>query len=447
MNLHETSRGASMTEGTLHLSLRDRSIRLGDRSLRLSAQFFDLCCLLAYERLRGTRSFVTSRDIHRLPRWRQTTPTSIGKEIHRHVKAMKATGIELIESPARGATKLFRLKVPASEVSFDVPLPEVRTYLGLDLVVDVSSDAIEEVVRFSTALAFAEAALERGHLSEVQRALEEAGSVGPRIVRERVQLMLLRARFLERQGKYREALGDAEEASQLCVRSGTDYLTAAQAHIIVGWMARSNRDYSKTKAHYAEAHKVLESSRHFRELGQIARGLGHLARVEGDLVAARCHFLASLEYAYADGRAWDIQATLFNLGLVETERGDAIRDRGTREAVYLGAQRWVERCIEFTEKTGVGRDSGEAEALLSRVLLGLRRPKGAVSWATRALEIARGANNKKSEAAALACLGQALAASGSKADATPKLLAASAIYRELGYESEAQRLAVIAGIG
>jgi hypothetical protein len=43
---------------------------------------------------------------------------SVGKAIHRHVNLARREGLGLIESPARGTTRLFALNASADEISY-----------------------------------------------------------------------------------------------------------------------------------------------------------------------------------------------------------------------------------------------------------------------------------------------------------------------------------------
>ena len=104
---------------------------------------------------------------------------------------------------------------------------------------------------------------------------------------------------------------------------------------------------------------------------------------------------------------------------------------------------WLQRAIEFTNSTGVGRYSSEALGVLSHVLLQLGKGAAAIRWARTALERARSTGNKKSEAVALEALGRALKKMGMNQDARSVLETSCATYRELGLEPDAERIAVL----
>lgn len=422
------------------ISLSRCQIALDGQPLRLSPQFFQLYCFLAYARACGRTGYVTARDIRRLSRWNRASLDSVGKAIHRHVGQMRRAGMGLIESPSRATTRLFGLNVSADEISFDAPLAEVRSHLGLDLAVpDRSPEAVERALRFSWAVVRARLELERGNFRGARAAIEEAECAPCLSPRNRAELLLLWSSLLEHEGKPQEALRKAERALTADVGQALDYLTQARVHIRLGFlgsMLRQPELYPQAKAQYQKAQTLLEGSRHFMELSQIATGLGHLARRENDLQSALAYFLAALEYAVEEGWGWGIQAGLFNLGLVQAERGDALKEKQAERAAYQQAQLWMERAIEFTNGTGIGRYSSEALGVLSHALLQQGKGAAAVRWARSALERARSTGNTKSEAVALEALGQALTAVGMTVEARDALRAALAAYRRLGFEVE-----------
>lgn len=428
----------------IRISLANREISVGNRRLRLTPKFFQLYCLLAYHRAAGRERFLTCRDVHRLSRWNGTSLASVGKAIHRHVREMRRTGRNLIESPHGRTTHLFRLRHASGEISFDLALPDVRAFLGLDLVVpETSPEEVERVVRFATALTRARLEFEKGRLREARAALEEADRTGSCLVRERMQHLVWWSRVLEREGDYGRALAYAQEAASLCDHPGSDYLTAARALIWLGhlgWMSREPGLLRRARAHYLRAQAYLEGTPHFQELAQIATGLGHLARREADWSGAHSYFLSALRYAAAEGWAWGIQAALCNLGIACAERGDRIRDRAARDAAFREAQRWEERCIAFADETGVGHDSTEAVSLLSGILLKRGKGADAIRWARVALERARASGNPKSEAFALESLGQVLTAVGRVTDGHEHLRAAAGLFARLGREDDLQRV-------
>lgn len=383
--------------------LRDRQVVADGRPLRLGPQFFHLFCLLAYARARGSDRFLCVRNIHRLPRWSKASLNSIGKIIHRLVAEMRREGLDLIESPPRASTMLFRLRVASGDISFDVSFPEVRRYLGLDLAAaDCSKRGVENAPTLFQALVRARLELEKGNFQGVRAALREAGRAPALQPKHRIDLLLWSS-VLEHEEQPQEALRRARRALGVSARHAVDYLAQARVHIRLGFLGSVLRQpglYRQAKGHYLQAHELLEGSRHPVELGQIATGLGHLARRENDLESALSYFLAALEYAATEGWAWGIQAGLFNLGLVQAERGDAIRDVPAKRAAYQQAQRWLERAIEFTEITGVGRYSSEAPGVLSHVLRQQSRGSAAVHWARVALTRAWNSGNRKSQAVA-----------------------------------------------
>jgi len=88
----------------------------------------------------------------------------------------------------------------------------------------------------------------------------------------------------------------------------------------------------------------------------------------------------------------------------------------------------------------VGRDSTEAVSILAEVLLKLGQPDAALHWATVALQRARAAGNRKSEALALECLGRSCRALGRHEAAQAYLRDARTIYAELGRNEDALRI-------
>lgn len=433
-------RATSGSPETLQVCLRSHELRLGGRRLGLTPKFLDLYAFLALQRLAGNPRFFTAADIRALPSWSQAKPASVGKEIRRHVIQARRRGWHLIESPPGALTQLFRLAVEAEAVAFDVPPGEVRAHLLLEAAEPAGLEDAEARYVTGAALAQAEWALELGRLDEAAAALARAAEGAERQVRDQVQVRVLRARVLEVQGQARSALAEAEEAVRVAEARGADYLTAARAHITHGWLLGVMRQWEAAHAAYVRARQRLQGTRHYRELGAIFRGLGHLARARGEWDAAAAHFLCAFEYAAADGRPWDARAALYHLGLVETERADWTVEPEGREDGYRRARRWVERCLDVVRQTGCGADAGEAEALLSHIALALRQPAEAARWAREALHAANRAGNPHSQAAALASLGQTLLAVGSAEEAVAPLREAADLYEALGLSHEADRL-------
>lgn len=433
----------------IRLSLTDRQVTVDGRPLVLSPAFFQLYCLLAYERACGRDRFVTVRDVRRLSRWGRATPDSIGKSIHRHVRQARRTGWDLIESPPREATKLFRLK--DARVAFDAPLSAVESFLGLDLAVTSPSSpwpggrspAVDRMFRFSWAMVRARMELERGDFATARSMIGEAERVEERSPRDLILLLLLTSSLLEHEGRFDEALAKAQEALSMCRAHGVDHLTHARACIRVGFlgaMLRQPHRYGEARERYLEAQRLLEGSQHLAELSQIATGLGHLARRAQDLDGALAYFVRALQYAMAEAWGWGIQAGLFNLGLVQAERGDSLRDPRARQAAYLEARAWLERAVEFTDRTGIGRYSSEGLSVLAHVLLRLGQGRSAVDWATAALDRARAVKNRKSQAVALETLGEALCAVGLRAEGIRALREAHCAYGAMGFEPDARRV-------
>lgn len=426
----------------VRIAVKDQRVEVDGRSLALSPRFFQLYCLLGYRRASGHDGFLYVRDIHRLPLWSGASLDSVGKSIHRHVGQMRRVGVDLIESPPRGTTKLFRLKGAADAVYFDVPLPEIRAYLGLDLLIrEDSKRGVDGVLRFSWALARARLKMESGHVQAAKAALDEAARVPDRPPRDRIDLLLLRSRILEHEGNLQDAVTCAEEAFEL--GHVVDYLTQARMHIRLGFLGvirRRPERYPQARAHYLEAFRLLEGHRHFTELSQVATGLGHLSRRGGDYDTAHAHFMRALEYATADGWAWGIQAAYFNLGLVQAERGDMLRDSGAARAAFVEAARWLELADEFVQRTGM-KYTSEGQAVLAHVYLKLGSAETALVWAKLALDQARAAGHRKAEALTLAVLGECQRAVGAADQALANFGAARAIYLEIGIDGEAERLA------
>ncbi|MDR7521605.1 MAG: hypothetical protein QN168_03980 [Armatimonadota bacterium] len=433
----------------LRLSLTDRRVTAEGRPLALSPAFFQLYCLLAYERASGRDRFVTVRDVRRLSRWGRATPDSIGKSIHRHVRRAQRAGWDLIESPPRAATKLFRLK--DAHVVFDTPLSAVESFLGLDLAVTTPSypwpggrsPAVDRMFRFLWAMVRARMELERGDLVRARSMIEEAERVEGQRPRDRILLLLLTSSILEHEGRFDEALAKAQDALAMCRAHGGDYLTLARACIRVGFlgaMLRQPHRYGEARDLYLEAQRLIEGSQHLIELSQIATGLGHLARRAHDLDDALAYFIRALEYAAAEAWGWGIQAGLFNLGLVQAERGDSLQDQRARQAAYLEARAWLERAVEFVDRTGIGRYSSEGLSVMAHVLLRLGRGRAAVVWARAALDRARAVQNRKSRAVALETLGEALCAIGDRAEGIRALREAYSEYGAMGFEPDARRV-------
>ncbi|MDR7543398.1 MAG: tetratricopeptide repeat protein [Armatimonadota bacterium] len=433
----------------LRLSLTDRQVTADGRPLALSPAFFQLYCLLAYERACGRERFVTVRDVRRLSRWGRATPDSIGKSVHRHVRRAQRAGWDLIESPPRAATKLFRLK--DAHVVFDAPLSAVESFLGLDLAVTTPSSswpggrspAVDRMFRYPWAMVRARMELEPCDFAAARSLIGDAERVEGRPPRDRILLLLLTSSLLEQEGRFHEALAKAHDALSMCRAHGVDHLTHARACIRVGFlgaMLRQPHRYGEARDRYLEALRLLEGSQHLAELSQIATGLGHLARRAGDLDGALAYFVRALEYATAEAWGWGIQAGLFNLGLVQAERGDSLQDQRACRAAYLEARTWLERAVEFVGRTGIGRYSSEGLSVLAHVLLRLGQGRSAVAWARAALDRARAVRNRKSQAAALETVGEALCAIGARAEGIRALQDAYSEYGAMGFEPDARRV-------
>jgi tetratricopeptide (TPR) repeat protein len=425
----------------LSLSLADRVIRFGHSRLELTERLFELYCFLGYRRSQGLTGYASCSEIRRLPAWAATRPESIGKDIYRHVGVMRRRGCCLIESPPRAATKLFRLvDVP---LVFDRPLPEVRGFLGLDLSLPQDPREIKREMEFGMALATAGSAFERGWLGEARAALETAQRLVPVDVRKQVHLLIQWSRLLEREGDYAGALEHTRRAVQLANDAAADYLTLTRALIASGrltWLSRRTELYDEGLRCYARAQRLLEGSRHFMELSQIATGFGHLARRRQRWRDAIAHFLVGFEYAATDTWAWGIEASLFNLGVTYAEWADRIRRPAEQKTAYEQARAWLEICERFSKATGVGSDATEGQAALAHVLVKLGNGDAALQAARRALEGARRVGNRRSEAVALTCLGQSLAAVGDNTAALAVLREAQTIYAEIAFAADVERV-------
>ncbi|MDR7532933.1 MAG: hypothetical protein QN183_07235 [Armatimonadota bacterium] len=362
----------------MRIALADRQIYVEGRRLHVSPKFFQLYCRLALERAQGRLEFLALREIHRLPAWSRGSLASVGKEVSRHARRMRAAGWDLLESPPRKATHLVRLQPRVVQVEFDRPLAEVRAWLGLDLrAAGGDPHQAERAFELAAALAAARAALERGALHQARAALARAEQAGPDDVRDRVLVALWWSRLLDREGHDAEALARASEAEALCAASGVDHLTCARVQIWIGhlgWRSGRANLLAAARAHYRCAQDLLGAAPHFAELAEIAIGLGHVARLERDWPSATAYLRGALRYATADGWAWGIQAAAYYLGLVCAEHAEHVEDPGSRSRLYREARDWAERCIRLAGEAGVDAATAEAESLLADLRAKLGQP-------------------------------------------------------------------------
>lgn len=401
----------------------------------LGEQWAELYAVLADAA--ASDAWVTADDLRGLGRWAYKTPVSIGKEIRRHVQQLaRRGGRRVIESPARGGTRRWRLAVPAALVKVHPEPGRLRGWIDRRRTVAAPQGLDLSLAR---SLVRAAAGFHRGRM---QAALDELqAGTSPEAssawdawhahLLARVQVRL----FNETE---EDVWGAVSAARDRWKRAGNALGKAMEARLsaILAYVHRFE-DSASVLSSLGRLAASLEHSGDLACLALVTNMLGMLtqrhviASPAGDtqlaaLRAARAHFERAAGLFGLVGDAWALQAALFNTAHALCHEL-ALQGRKPDDAVFA----ILDLCLEVCDSFRVGDDSLQAEASGAEWAWAASRHDLARKYCERALARAH-IDNTFEQAVLARILGRQAMFEGRLPEARRRLKTAQRLFEEVG---------------
>lgn len=369
------------------LDLTTNSVRIDDAEL--TEQFAELYALLV-EASSTAERWLVADDLKTFGRWQYKRPGSVGKEVRRHVVAMKRLKLDSgIESPPRASTRQWRLVRPEAVVV--VPENALPSWIAARRqVVMPEGISVPQVRR----LMQASLAFRRGHMEQALDWLGSTEPAGRRSVWDAWQTLLearARVRVTNKSDgnwdEIRSAL-DGWKASN----SALGNAMAARLSAVLAYGHRSDDVESGPDLNALAA--LLEHSGDLASLATVINVRGLLLQRSVDrrepnaltqLRSARRDFERAAGLFGFIGDAWSLQAALFNSALA-LRHELALQGQVANDAFFEVLGLSLDVCDAFH----VGDDSIQAEALGARAAWDAGRRDLAETYFERA--VARGSH-------------------------------------------------------
>lgn len=393
-----------MLKQTVGLSIQfaDRKVMVGKRPLRLTKRFFNLYCLLAAARKDDPQQnggFVDLEQIRHLPYWERNEPISVGKQISRHVLALrKHRGLNLIEAEQKTGGP-FRLAVPASSIELDVSTPALLYALALPA--KGASEAARHAARAFRFYRFywtGAGRFDDGLLDLADEAFRGARAEAAAGI-QRLAVDIYLQRILERRGDLDAAEGIYRKVPSNLTAAGRFRLWAESRNLVLAaWRQYRRGDIEAAERLNLKALALIQGKGYPQVLGDIYNGLGEVCKARIEYAQALSWYFQALEQWFLAEYFYGFQAVCFNIGRIHRLWGDQLRKNYPKEAKekYRTALAWVEECTSLCKELGIGYDTCEAEVMLSNLHYHLGTFDKALSSARRAREIAAESSNQRS---------------------------------------------------
>ncbi|MFG2001030.1 BTAD domain-containing putative transcriptional regulator [Spirillospora sp. NPDC048911] len=266
--------------------------------------------------------------------WAMSNPIPDRAEIderRRHLMMNADPWLHALDGFSSGYQWIFGGEFEAARPAFDEALTRFRA-LGDRWGIANTLDGLAMIAELGGEL---ERSLEL--LDEAFALVEQLG-----VLEDMVDLLRRRAEVFIRGGDLAAARAEYERAAEFAGRSGSPQKvrTARQG---LGDVARLDGDHATARELYEE---VLAGSGAdwgwTAEIGARARlGLGWLAVTEGDLAAARAHFVATIDSEYEHVYAQTVAEAVAGMAAVALREGDAVR-----AATLIGGTRIIRESAE-----------------------------------------------------------------------------------------------------
>lgn len=413
-----------MDRSSLKISVENLSVEAGDGFLYpLTKRFFYLYAYLAFVKTEAGQKagFVDRENIRHLPFWEKNSFASIGKQIRRHIVEMGQLGRNVIEALQR-IKGPFGLNVDPTKITFDADRESIRRFLGLDRLAVFYSEKdeshlygfVEEIIQGD--IFFNEGLLKKS-LESFRRALNQSMTPNQKItVLQRI------GRSLERQGDYKEALMTYESAETIIKKDSViDYYGLASLYNNLAWLHYREGNFELSEKTYFKAFDLIRGKTHNLLLGRIYDGLAVIYEATGRYKEALGFFKNSLSLECLESDFYGISAAYFNIGNIYKRMADhLVKDSKipvkeiSKEAndLYLQAISWGMKCINLTDRTGVGDETSQDRILVSYCYYRLKKFKKAMAYAKDAEEMASTAGSKRDLALSYDLMGKILRAMG-----------------------------------
>jgi tetratricopeptide (TPR) repeat protein len=387
---------------TLSINYGERQIGFCGRALRLNKRFFNLYCYLTVMRLEDpgkSGGYAECEQIRHLPGWTRNTPLSVGKQISRHMLSM-GRGQSAVESEQRVGGP-FRLRVPPSRISLDIPTGVLVKHLSLEGGSRELSDEkfIDSLKVFTDRYWRGASNFNDGKFSQALRQFRLALEATDRPAHWLVAAFYIR-RIHDRRGDFEEAARLRQDCAERIKKSGKYWAWARAKDLsIAAWAEFELHHLDEGEKLYTEALSVVQGWGFWDILGDIHNGLGGITQAKGDYPTSLSHYLRALDAWLLVDYFYGLQAVYFNIAVIHKNWGNQLHDEGNATAArerYHHALKWADASVTLAMSMAVGDDTAEAELLLSDVNRRLGRFEKALKYASDARDHAERIGNQRS---------------------------------------------------
>jgi tetratricopeptide (TPR) repeat protein len=379
----------------LLVSIQKRNVVLRAKDYlfpRRHALRFEWFALLAYKRKvqSGGEGWVTLEQIQRLPLWRGKTKHHIGTNVGRYIQELDNNGIELVEARSRWRGP-YRLKVPPSEIGFDISMSRVARYLGEVRRTSLNRD---ELYHFTHEYCRAISLYFQGRLSPSLRTRkrQQANALGKLLelshtkdldARLRLMTNLAAVRVLDSLGKASGAAMTLDDSKKL-LKQVRDPVMIAKFYLADVWKCYRTGDDIGVEKSLAYAKALSGKSTDLSVNASAMNYDGLQLSAKGDYDSALKDLLQAL-YTRLPTENFDaIQASCFNVGNTLQRMG---------EPHYEEAEKWLRLCLDICKWMNIGRYEATSEIILSKIALESGRTRTFFKWIKEAEAFAERSGN------------------------------------------------------
>jgi hypothetical protein len=379
----------------VYVSINDRNVRFQSKHYsfpRKHALRFEWFAYLALSRkqLSGGEGWVSIEQIQSLPLWKGKSKQHVGTNVGRYIQALKKSGLDLIEARSQWRGP-YRLKVPAAEITFDIPLREVADYLG---VVRQEKLRHETLYYFTQQYCRAISLYLKGTLSPNSQTkkrqhenalgkLYELSSDTSLDARLRLFTNLAAVRALGSLGRSSAAELTLNDSKKL-LRHVKDRAIISKFYLAEVWRYYKTGDNNRFETSLSRSKALAAKTEDLSLSASISNLEGLRLSSKGDYSSAIEHLLLGLNLRLFTENFDSIQASCFNVG-------NTFQRMGLRN--YSEAEKWLRLCIDICKWMNIGRYEATAEIILSKIALESGRISAFLKWVKEAESFALRSGN------------------------------------------------------
>jgi len=444
-----------LDKGSLRISLKNLFVEDSDGfRYPLSKRFFYLYIYLAYQRARRIEDnggFAELEEIRHLPFWEKNSLESVGKQIRRHMVKMEQIGKNLIEAQQK-IKGPYRLKLAPQEINIDVKIQVISKCLKLDkLAVYYAEEQKEKFYEYIEAIVLGDIHFNEGLLNRAAKSFDQASNQSA-TAEQKIAAMQRLGRTYERMGSYAEALKIYRMAIRVLKKEAQfDYYNLALIYNNLAWLYYRKNNLRLAEKTYYLALNLIRGKTHNDILSNIHNGLGLIYESRGKYDDAIGFFKNALALTCSESNFYGVSAAYFNIGNVYKKRADEIVNRKKLIAkelpqrakdLYIQAMGWAEKCIDLTDRAGVGDETSQDRILVSYCYYKLKNYHKALTYAEEAEKMATTARNPRDVALSCKMLGDIMLemGEGSEGRAQEFFKRSLEYYQELGDKQQVAKL-------